>query len=121
DLMNILHVNLNYNQSSLYKQLSNHLISNGCKHRVFYPYIKGKSINNPPYFLEQKPVLNKYDRFFFNKRNKKIVNYMITESNLKDVNLIHAHSLFSNGMVAYTFKKKYQIPYLVAVRDTDIN
>jgi glycosyltransferase involved in cell wall biosynthesis len=40
---------------------------------------------------------------------------------MNNVSLIHAHSLFSDGGVAYELYKKYNIPYLVAIRNTDIN
>ena len=33
---------------------------------------------------------------------------------------IHAHSLYSNGGVAYETYKRFNIPYIVAVRSTDI-
>lgn len=35
--------------------------------------------------------------------------------------LLHAHTLFSNGYIAYKYKKKTGVPYIVAVRDTDLN
>lgn len=119
--MKIMHINLNFNQSSLYEQLSNHLLKHGCNHTVFYPCIKGKEIKNPPSYLIQPSILNKFDRLFFSRRNKKIINYMSSNMDLMNYSLNHAHSLFSNGMIAYTLKKKYGTPYIVAVRDTDIN
>ena len=39
----------------------------------------------------------------------------------KDVLLIHAHTLFSSGYMAYRLQQKYGIPYIVAVRNTDVN
>lgn len=38
-----------------------------------------------------------------------------------DIQLIHAHTLFSSGYLAYRLYKKYGIPYIVAVRNTDVN
>lgn len=119
--MSILHINLNYSQSSLYEQLSLHLIGNGCNINVFYPAIKGSEMGSVPSFLDQKVILNRYDRFFYNFRNKKIIKFMEKTYKLKKYKLLHAHSLFSNGNIAYTLHKKYKIPYIVAVRDTDIN
>lgn len=40
---------------------------------------------------------------------------------LKDVKIIHAHTLFSSGYMAYRLYQKYGIPYIVAVRNTDVN
>lgn len=41
--------------------------------------------------------------------------------NLKTVDIIHAHTLFSDGVLAYKANKEFGIPYVVAVRNTDVN
>lgn len=119
--MKVFHINLNYHESSIYKQLSNSLLKQNCYIKVFYPTIKTKNISDVPNYLDPVPILKKYDRYFFRNRNKKLINYLSNHYELNDYNLIHAHSLFSNGYIAYTINKKYNIPYIVAVRDTDIN
>lgn len=52
-------------------------------------------------------------------------NYLLREIErtipLKQIKLIHAHTLFSSGYVAYKLYKKYGIPYIVAIRNTDVN
>ena len=35
--------------------------------------------------------------------------------------MIHAYTLFTDGNVARTLSKKYGVPYVVAIRDTDVN
>ena len=40
---------------------------------------------------------------------------------LSSVNIIHAHTLFSDGVLAYKAHKEYGLPYVVAVRNTDVN
>ena len=40
--------------------------------------------------------------------------------NVNDYNCIHAYTLFTDGNCAYELNKKYHIPYVVAVRATDI-
>lgn len=40
---------------------------------------------------------------------------------LKEVDMIHAHTLFSDGVGALKAYQKHQIPYIIAVRNTDIN
>lgn len=35
--------------------------------------------------------------------------------------MFHAHTLFSNGYIAWEAKKRLGIPYIVAVRDVDVN
>lgn len=40
---------------------------------------------------------------------------------LKMVDIIHAHTLFSDGVLAYKAHKEFGLPYVVAVRNTDVN
>lgn len=119
--MKVLHINLNFNVSSLYKNLTESLIENGCNTTVYYPVRKNYVDYNEEHYLNVSPCLGKYDRLFFQYRNKKILKDIQNLYHLKDFEVLHAHSLFSNGHVAYDIKKKYGIPYIVAVRNTDMN
>lgn len=119
--MKILHVNLNYKVSSLYHHFSEHLINNGCDISVYFPTIKGSKINSLSSYLLEDPILSRYDRLTFNKRNKKVVKQIENLYDVCNFDILHAHSLFSNGYVAYSIKQKYRIPYIVAVRNTDLN
>src|SRR5690606_32772754 len=38
-----------------------------------------------------------------------------------EIKMIHAHTWYSDGGVAYLLSKKYNIPYITAVRNTDLN
>lgn len=40
---------------------------------------------------------------------------------LQKFSIVHAHSLFSNGYLSWRLKKEFGIPYVVAVRNTDVN
>lgn len=42
------------------------------------------------------------------------------KKNNLDFELSHAHSLFSNGYIAYKLKKDYSIPYIVTSRRSDL-
>ena len=41
--------------------------------------------------------------------------------NMNDIDLIHASVMCNEGAIAYELSKKYNIPYITAVRNTDIN
>lgn len=64
---------------------------------------------------------NKYDRYLFYVKHKKIYKDLINNFQVGNYSLVHAHTLFSNGYVALQIKKNYGIPYVVAVRNTDVN
>lgn len=40
---------------------------------------------------------------------------------IRSIDLIHAHTLFSDGFLAYKAYMEFGIPYVVAVRNTDVN
>ena len=40
---------------------------------------------------------------------------------IRSIDLIHAHTLFSDGALAYKAHKEFGIPYVVAVRNVDVN
>ncbi|MGB5238088.1 MAG: glycosyltransferase family 4 protein [Flavobacteriaceae bacterium] len=57
----------------------------------------------------------------FHRKISIILKDLESKVDLKDVGLVHAHFLFSDGAVAFRLKKKYNIPYIVSVRATDIH
>lgn len=61
------------------------------------------------------------DRFIFYLKQYKIRKDIKVRYNFSNYDILHAHSLFSNGSIAFSIYKKYRIPYVVAVRSTDIN
>ena len=46
---------------------------------------------------------------------------MNSKYDLGKIDVIHATTLFSDGALAYQINKKYNTPYIVAVRGTDVN
>jgi len=51
----------------------------------------------------------------------KILNDIKNKVDFKNIDLVHAHSLFSMGGIALKLKKEKNIDYIVAVRSTDVN
>lgn len=66
-------------------------------------------------------VFNDYDRFFYYKKQNKILEYIEQNYDLYKYDLIHAHTLFSSGYIAYRLSQKYNIPYIVNIQNTDVN
>ena len=88
-LTNILHINLNHFVSTLYRHLSEHLIKNECNLSVYYPTGKDFKINNMPRYLIADPILNKYERILFNKRNEKITNQLEKRIDIKNIDILN--------------------------------
>jgi glycosyltransferase involved in cell wall biosynthesis len=61
------------------------------------------------------------DRLLFFGKQREILNKITKDLNVSEYDIIHAHTLFSSGYSAYILNKKLGIPYIVAIRSTDIN
>ncbi|MFW7420203.1 glycosyltransferase family 4 protein [Vagococcus fluvialis] len=94
----------------------------GVDFRVFY--FRGKERGIPDVEAPNLDIRlnhNQWMRYiFFLKEYKVYKDYLELYKN-ESFNILHAHTLFTNGYIAYKNYKKTGIPYIVAVRDTDIN
>ena len=121
--MKILHINSYYSGSKFYKNLYESQNNMGFDIDVFVPVAsnaKFADFNYGKYTIISRNH-NKYDRLFFHIKHNKIFRDIQAKYNISDYSIIHAHSLFSNGYIALKLKRKYAIPYIVAVRNTDVN
>lgn len=63
----------------------------------------------------------KIDRFIFHLKHSKVLKDALERFDIASYDLMHAHSLFSNGFIACQLKKQFHIPYVVAVRSSDLH
>lgn len=127
--MKILHINVAGIVDRFYSSMFNALNKlQNIKQEVYVPYKDGeyneedfKELNkyDDSIQLTLRPIKNKSDRVLYNKKIKKYFKDIEENVDLSDFELIHAHSLLSDGGVAYKIKEMYGIPYIVAVRTTD--
>lgn len=64
---------------------------------------------------------SKWDKLIFRLKHKRAFDDLQKTLDIASYDISHAHSLFSNGFLALQTKRKYDIPYIVAVRNADIN
>ncbi|MDH6431130.1 MULTISPECIES: glycosyltransferase family 4 protein [unclassified Paenibacillus] len=121
--MNILHINSYYSGSNFYKNLYDRQIENGLDINVYVPVSKSTDVSalNLGEYTTKSANHGKYDRIFFHIKHVKIYADIVKKYDMNTIYITHAHSLFSNGYIALLLKKKYDIPYIVAVRNTDVN
>ena len=121
--MKILHINSYYNGSSFYKNLYDQQQKNLLDISVYVPISTSTDISTLQLgnYTTISKNHNKYDRLFFHLKHKKIYEDLLKKYELGKIDIVHAHSLFSNGYMALRLKKDYNIPYIVAVRNTDVN
>ena len=66
-------------------------------------------------------ILKPLHRLFFFHKVEKTVREIEKTVDFGQISCIHATTLFSDGMVAWELHRKYGIPYIVAVRNSDVN
>ncbi len=125
----ILHITNDFANSAVYKNLISNLDKNGIEQIVYTPVKSEKSIGGNLIHLKEdnsriiySNILNIHlDRVLFNVKIKKIYNDISEKLDFKNISCIHAHTWFSDGAVALKLHKEHNIPYIIAVRGSDLN
>jgi glycosyltransferase involved in cell wall biosynthesis len=124
-VVKVLHICPGYFQRKLYEKLLIALSENGVINEVFTINSGNSSENSCKYLPFKVNVLNKkfnfFDRLFYFGKQNSVIRRIIQDYSFDDFTKIHAHTLFSGGLSALRIFKKYQVPYIVTVRNTDIN
>lgn len=124
--MNILYVCTYYHRAMIFRDSMNYLEARGHNIIAFNAVAKGTVIDDKYKAIMDEKVIhkecfNKFDRFFFELKQKKILRAIETSLDIKEFDLIHSHTLFNGGWAAYQLYRKRGIPFYVSVRDTDLN
>lgn len=121
--MKILHINSYYSDTQLYKNLFDKQIEQGIDLDVFVsvPTNYEMPIRDFGKYTLVRKNHHKWDRIWFGNKQRKMWNDLEKHYATNEYDLIHAHSLFTNGGLAYRMHKKYGTNYIVAVRNTDLN
>jgi len=124
-MVKVLHVNSNYLTSKLHENLMDFLENENRKNTVFMPIKPGKQkefLYESKYDVYFPESFNDKDKYVFTWKQSKIMKSLMKTLNPDKFDLIHAHTLFTDGNVAYELNKKFGLPYVVTVRGyTDIN
>lgn len=120
--MRVLHINCNYIGTTLHQLMNEKLDTMGCENRVFVPtYDRNLAVIKPNSNVCVSECFHKWDRLLFDYKQKKILNAVESQISVGNFDIIHAYTLFTDGNCARILSKKYGIPYVVAIRNTDVN
>ena len=120
--MRILHVNCNYTGSALHQLMVEKLEQLGYENSIFVPvYEKSKSVITPNENVCVSACFDKWDRLFFDYKQEKIFRTIQETYRVSQFDCIHAYTLFTDGNCAMRLAEKYDKPFVVAVRNTDVN
>lgn len=118
----LLHICNGFTTSRLYDELFCQLEDNSIKQYVVAPSFIGEN---------RVKVNGTYDIEYFERKNSLLSRFQYTQKikrlttkcrkYIDKVDIIHAHTWFSDGFVAYNLYCESKKPYIIAVRNSDIN
>ena len=125
-LPKVLHLCNDFSNSKVHAELYRQLDRAGVDQVVYSP-IRSQELEGRNAFegthtdIVYSFILKPLHRFFFNRKVDVVAKDVAKRVDLSHVACVHATNLFSDGAVALYLKRHYGIPYIVAVRNTDLN
>lgn len=124
--MHILHLSNDFAGSKVHNSLYKALSERDIKQTIYCPVRNEELIGKNKVVAEGTNVVYDYVikpfyRYVYHIKRHAIFRSLIKKIDLDGIDLCHAATLFSDGGLAYKIFKKYNVPYVVAVRNTDIS
>lgn len=124
--MRILHICNDFGGSKVHANLYKRLDVLDIEQTI-YTYYRGENNNDKNKFDAKhttfiyKGILRIWHRAFYHLKIRKVYSELIKEVKPSEYDIVHATTLFSDGAIAYQLYKRFNIPYIVTVRNTDVN
>lgn len=125
--MNVLHVATGFAAHPLYRQLIRHLRDYCSSQTVFAAVRSDRELLSQPadepglVAYRYRRVLKPYHRLFFRTKVRTVLGELCRTIDRPTFDVVHAHTLYSDGAVALQLRRKWSAPFIVAVRNTDLN
>lgn len=134
-MLRVLHSSASFLQSRLFYHLVGSIDRPNIKQAAFTYFRKGQSpsqLCSDHLFYEPVPscIANHFyphpecdllDRIFFERKVSRSLKALSAAATNFSPDIVHAHYLFSDGFSAFHLCSKLKIPYIITVRNTDIN
>jgi glycosyltransferase involved in cell wall biosynthesis len=116
------HICVNYG-APLFQELFKELHEHKVQQNVFYPRnTKHRIVDSDfNYRLDSPLILNLFTKAFFPGKRRIMQKHYDPLFHRNKPDLIHAHTLYSDGSLANYYFERFNTPYLVAVRSTDLD
>jgi len=123
--MKVLHICSDFPYQDIYKNLTLSIGSAGVEQVVYVAARKSYEADSCalpgdiPVVISR--VINPLHRIFFRNKISTVLSDIESRLDLSQFDVVHAHFLYSDGGVARLIKERYNVPYIVSVRNTDVN
>lgn len=130
-MKSILHIANDFCGSTVYTQLIQSLEHiPGTPKQIVYTAIRDSNLvgKNSPKKLSTlrikiyySAILSLWTRINFFEKRRRVYQDCLKKVDCSEIVLVHAHTWFSDGVIALQLYKEYKIPYVVTIRNTDVN
>ena len=124
--MKILHICNDFAGSKVHISLTKQLDEKGVSQVIYCP-VRDKQLVGKNKFDGKHTdfvysfCIKSWYKYVYHYKAFKLYKDLKRNVNLNPVSIIHAQTLFSDGVLAYKAHKEFGMPYVVAVRNTDVN
>lgn len=124
--MRVLHICNDFAGSTVHKCLYTELDNLGVEQLIYCPVRSNDLIGKNKFDCERSSIeyaniIKPYYKYLYHIKQRKLYNYLQKKYDLSKYHLCHASTLLSDGGIAYRIFLEYHVPYVVAVRSTDID
>lgn len=124
--MKVLHICSDFTGTKVHANLFKKLDGMGLE-QVIYTFVADEKLVGRNSFEAHHTqifcnhILNKFDHYLFHVKMQKIFRNICKDVDMKSIDVVNATTLLTGGAQAYKLFKKYRTPYIVQVRNTDVN
>jgi len=124
--LSILHINSYFLTSPLHRRLVERLAEDEAVHQEVYCPTDGigdhiEEPKSPQTHLSVRPCFGRIHRKLWPLKMIMIWRDFVKWQKRRHFDVVHAHTLVVNGIIAYLYYKRTGTPYLITVRNTDAN
>lgn len=124
----LLHICNDFAYSKVHKNLYFELDKIGYPQYVFHPLRKTENLKKNVFKFDvstsriiYSDLMKTYYRVFFRLKIRKLYNSLIQQIDPSIIRCSYATTLFSDGAISYKLHQEFKIPYILAIRNTDVN
>lgn len=125
--LSVFHLCSDYARQSLYPQLLRAISSPDTRQFMYVPVRTaaelgvGRIDDDPSIAFRFEHLLRRHHKLMFRTKVRRVLADVLRSTPVADFRLIHAHFLYSDGAVALNLHRRLRLPYVVAVRNSDVN
>ncbi|MFI3303756.1 MAG: glycosyltransferase family 4 protein [Rikenellaceae bacterium] len=127
-MIHILHIANSYGGTEVYRNLVQSIDREGVRQTIYVPLNPNNHDRIGRHLVDFEVVgsrviystaLKRYHKYLYRRKVKRCVDDLLSRVDIREISLIQASTLCVDGAVAYEIHKRYNIPFVVAVRNTD--